>query len=118
MTAAATRTLVFKDSTGDYFLVPRETLEQGRVPEERKAEVEQLIAGAEAARTGDGDDASGYIWPLIIAAEIGIGAAVFIGWTGPEVPSGPSTGGGGKAAIEAFQKGVRQGSGKGPGTPQ
>jgi hypothetical protein len=86
--------LVFKDQAGEYFIVARETLERGRVPAEGRAEVERLIAEAEGARSNDGDDAQGYIWPLIWAAEIAIGAAIIIGWSGPEVPTGPSTGGG------------------------
>lgn len=36
--------MVFKDQAGGYYLVPRETLEQGRVPAERTAELERLIA--------------------------------------------------------------------------
>ena len=47
MTSTETDVLVFQDQVGNYFVVPRETLEQGRVPEEHKAEVEQLIAEQE-----------------------------------------------------------------------
>ena len=54
MTNAPTSTLVFKNEAGDYFLLPQEILEQGRVPEEHKAEIEQAIAAAQA------DDVSGY----------------------------------------------------------
>jgi hypothetical protein len=46
MTNAQTSTLVIKDQAGSYFLLPQETLERGRVPEERAAEVEQLLAAA------------------------------------------------------------------------
>lgn len=59
MTNAQTGTLVLQDGAGDYFLVPQETLEQGRVPGEHKAEVERLVA--EAAQGGaDGEDVQGY----------------------------------------------------------
>ncbi|MGH2584072.1 MAG: hypothetical protein ACRDJE_04090 [Dehalococcoidia bacterium] len=44
--------LVFKNEAGDYFLVPQELLERGRVPAERTAEVERLIAAS--------DDTGGY----------------------------------------------------------
>lgn len=54
MTNAQTATLVFKNAAGDYFLVPQATLEQGRVPAERKPEVEHLLAEAK------GEDVSGY----------------------------------------------------------
>ena len=37
-------TLVLKDTAGDYFLVPLETLERGRVPAERRPEIERLIS--------------------------------------------------------------------------
>lgn len=55
MTNEQTSTLVFKDQAGEYYLLPQATLEQGRVPEERKAEVERLVAEAE------GDDVSGHL---------------------------------------------------------
>jgi hypothetical protein len=62
MTKAQTGTLVLKDATGSYFLVAQETLEQGRVPVERTAELEQMIA---AAAQGDaGGDVQGYGGPL------------------------------------------------------
>jgi hypothetical protein len=73
-----TNALVLKDQAGDYFLVPQAVVEQGRVPQERRAELEQIIA--------EGQDVQGYIGPLaivVVAAEIGIGAAFFIGMTGP-----------------------------------
>jgi hypothetical protein len=46
MTSAETGMLVFRNQAGEYFLLPRETLEQGRVPEERTTEVEQVLAQA------------------------------------------------------------------------
>ena len=67
MTMAQTGTLVFKNEAGDYFLLPQETLEQGRVPEEHKAEVEQAIAAAEGG--AGGDDVQGHLhwfWKLFV----------------------------------------------------
>jgi hypothetical protein len=52
MTNAETGTLIFKNQAGEYFLLSLDALEQGRVPEERKAEVEQILAEA--------GDASGF----------------------------------------------------------
>jgi len=43
MTTDSQGTLVLKDEAGDYFLLPQTMLERGRVSEEHKAEVEQLI---------------------------------------------------------------------------
>src|SRR3712207_4156548 len=51
-----TRALVFKNEAGDYFLVPVETFERGRVPAEHKDEVERLVAEANAG------DVSGHVW--------------------------------------------------------
>lgn len=56
MTNEQIAVLVLKDQAGGYFLVPRTALEQGRVPEEHRAEVEQAIA----AGGSDGDDVQGY----------------------------------------------------------
>ena len=53
MTTEQTSMLVFKDQAGDYFLVTQETLQQVRVPEERREELEQLLGGA--------GDVSGYV---------------------------------------------------------
>jgi hypothetical protein len=64
MTSTPTSTLVFKDATGNHLLVPREALEQGRVPEVHKSEIERLIA--------DKDDVSGFV---------GIAGEVLVGWT-------------------------------------
>lgn len=75
MTESQTSTLVFKDQAGDYFLVPRATVEQGRVPDERKAEVERLIAETGGGVSDNDDDVRGHGGPLIgliILAELGI----------------------------------------------
>jgi hypothetical protein len=53
MTDAQTGVLVLQDNAGEYYLLPQATLEQGRVPAEHKAEVERLLAEADA-------DVSGY----------------------------------------------------------
>jgi hypothetical protein len=58
MTQAPTGTLVFKDQAGEYYLVPMETLEHGRVPEEHKAEIERLIA--------EQQDVQGYMWHALM----------------------------------------------------
>lgn len=84
--------VVFKDQRGEYFLFPREALEQGRVPQELHGELERLVADAQPSPDGNGDDTQGYIWPLIWAAEIAIGAAVIIGFSGAEVPPAKPTG--------------------------
>ena len=55
MTTEQSTTLVFKDEAGDYLLVPRETLERGRVPDEHTADVERLIAEAMAPAEGEAD---------------------------------------------------------------
>lgn len=46
MTETASGTLVLKDSAGNYFLVPREVVEQGRVPTEQHAELERQLTEA------------------------------------------------------------------------
>jgi hypothetical protein len=70
MTDEQTTALVLKDGTGNYFLVPQEALEQGRVPEERKAQIEQLMR--------EQDDTQGHLWwlegVLVPAAVIATGA--------------------------------------------
>jgi hypothetical protein len=89
MTNEQTSTLVFKDATGNYFLVPQDALERGRVPEVRKAEVEQIIA---AQGSATGDDTEGYILPLIYVAAFSVGLAAGIGFGPlPDIP-GVTTG--------------------------
>jgi hypothetical protein len=60
--------LVFKDEAGSYFLLPLETLEQGRVLEEQKAAIEQLIA--------EQQDVQGYLIHLFVIPHILRTAAV------------------------------------------
>ena len=71
------RTLVFKDQAGDYFLVPQETFERGRVPDERKAELERLVAQATAPADGDGE-VQGFLLQLFAGAALA-GLGVLIG---------------------------------------
>lgn len=54
MTTEAKNVIVCKDQAGEYFLLPQGTLEQYRVPEEHKAEVQRLLSEA-------GGDVSGYL---------------------------------------------------------
>ncbi len=44
MTDNQTFALILKNQEGDYFVLPQELVEQRRVPEERRAEIEQLLA--------------------------------------------------------------------------
>lgn len=53
MTTEQTGMLVLKNATGDYFVLPQQELEKGRVPAERRAAVEQAIS---AAQGGDGEN--------------------------------------------------------------
>lgn len=86
MTHAQTGTLVLKDAAGSYFPVSLETLEQGRVPAERKAEVEQAIT---AARDSAGrDDVEGYVINFVAAFCIGLTAGV-LGAQLPQEPRNP-----------------------------
>jgi len=39
--------IVFTDSQGNYYALPRQALEQARVPEEHKAEIERLTRQGE-----------------------------------------------------------------------
>jgi hypothetical protein len=78
MTNEQTSTLVFKSEAGDYFLVPRATLEQCRVPEAQKVEIEQLLA----AGPGDPEsDVQGYIAPLVAVGIFLVGEAIGFGAT-------------------------------------
>jgi hypothetical protein len=76
MTTEQTGMLVLKNAAGDYFLLPQDVLERGRVREERKAELEQAIA---AAQGGTDMDVQGYILPLVygIAMTVGFAAGYF-----------------------------------------
>jgi hypothetical protein len=54
MTNEQTIMLVFKDRAGDYFLLPPDVLERGRVPTEHKVDIERVVAEMQ------GDDTSGH----------------------------------------------------------
>jgi hypothetical protein len=91
MTNEQTNMLVLKDQTGTYFLVPPETLEQGRVPAEQTAEVERLIA--------EQHDVQGHtplhLLHLIPVAIIATGAYLVIRETTKPVEQAPLPGPGG-----------------------
>jgi hypothetical protein len=83
MTDDQSLSLVLKDEAGNYFLVPQETLERGRVPKEQKGEIERLVAEA-AAEGGGGESVQGSVAPLTVAgafaAEVDVsGHAIMIG---------------------------------------
>ena len=85
MTTTTSSTLVLKNQAGDYFLLPQEVLERGRVPDERKAEVEQQVAGAEVFALIDREDVQGYLAPL---AGWVIGCAISGAWNAFAIGSG------------------------------
>lgn len=87
MADTQTSALVVQDGEGAYFLVSRATLEQGRVPDERRAEVERLIAENAGEASAGGDDVRGHAVPvigLIILAEL-TGIGFEIGVLAPEL---------------------------------
>ena len=55
MTNTPLEMLVFKDAEGHYYVLPRQAWEQARVPDERRHEVDRLLAGSgkTAAKVGD-----------------------------------------------------------------
>jgi hypothetical protein len=55
MTNTPMEMLVFKDADGHYYVMPRQAWEQARVPDERRHEVERLLAagGKPAAKVAD-----------------------------------------------------------------
>jgi hypothetical protein len=74
-------TLIFKDRAGGYYLLPQAALERGRVPAERAAEVERLIAESKAV---EGEDTQGHFLPLLFlagCAAFGTGAAIGVGFS-------------------------------------
>jgi hypothetical protein len=56
--------LVFQDQTGDYYLLPREVLDEYRAPAEQKAEVERALAAANPTAGVSPDDTDGFLGPL------------------------------------------------------
>ena len=76
-TEEETPMLVFKNEVGDYFLVPQEALEEGRVPAEHKAEVERLLA--EDTHGGNGEDVQGFSYArmyVLLGSNIGFRTSV------------------------------------------
>ena len=73
MTNAETCTLVLRDQAGKYYLLPQETLERGRVPDEHKAGVERLMVEAAAGDGADRGDVQGHILPAILAGAFVVG---------------------------------------------
>jgi hypothetical protein len=79
MTDAQGNMLVLKDAVGNYFLVSQETLEQGRVPEEHRAQVERLVAEASTGEAGEGDDTQGYASDQPASVNFRLGAVTPLG---------------------------------------
>lgn len=79
MTNEQATTLVFRNEAGDYFLVPRATLEQGRVPQEQTAELEQAIAAAHSE--AGGGDVQGFIAPAVAVGIFFVGELIGFGVT-------------------------------------
>jgi hypothetical protein len=87
MTNERTLALVFKDQAGEYYLVPEETLERGRVPAEHKAALEAQFAALAPAPT-EGDDVQGYAAPVVVPYLVGIAAGLTVRWlTTPGMPA-------------------------------
>jgi hypothetical protein len=62
--------LVFKDQAGEYYLLPQERLEQGRVAAEHKAEVERLLT--------EPNDVAGHLFFLGVIVGVAIGGATAV----------------------------------------
>ena len=91
MTTEQTGMFVLKSAADEYFLLPEETLERGRVPEEHKAEVERLLSET------DEDDIAGHMvggvgvftMPTVVAALRQVAEDTkLLDWLGQEVNSG------------------------------
>jgi hypothetical protein len=88
MTTEQDMTMVFKDATGEYYLLPLETLKQGRVPAEQKAEVERLIT--------EPAEVQGYALPALLGlyyvggAMLGFAVGYYVGSSPtPTAPPNP-----------------------------
>ena len=71
MTTTQDNILVLKDQAVDYFLLPQELLERGRVPAEYTAAVERLVAESE--------DTHGHAVPLAIGFCAGFAGGFIVG---------------------------------------
>lgn len=69
MTDTPHSTLVVKNAAGNYFLVPMETVEQGRVPTDQHAELERQVAEAAG-------DVQGFIGPIVGGLAFGVGMCI------------------------------------------
>ncbi|MGH2585602.1 MAG: hypothetical protein ACRDJE_11870 [Dehalococcoidia bacterium] len=68
MTTEQTNVLVLKDQAGEYYLLPQATLERAQVPQEHKAQIEQLMAEQE-------DDTQGHFF-FVFAVALAGGTAI------------------------------------------
>jgi hypothetical protein len=107
-TDEAQTAMVFKNTVGEYYMVPLETLPQWRVSEERTAEVERLIT--------EQQEVQGYLLPVVVGLISLAGGGLMLYGGAKILEGGSGSGGGGtKELIDAFHKGAGQGSGgKGP----
>jgi hypothetical protein len=93
--------VVLKSAAGDYYMVPLETLLQGRVSEERTTEVERLLS--------EQQDVQGHVVPLVVAGGLAFGYGVFAGNAIANLIMNRNSGDGGtKQLIDAFRKGAGQ----------
>lgn len=100
-------TLVLKDSGGNYFLVPMEALERGRVPAEQRAEVERAIDAQ--------GDVQGYVVPLAIAGALAFGYGMMAGaGIASYLLDNESDGGSGQTWGQVIDNFVQQGTPKRP----
>lgn len=77
MTNGPTGGLALKDQAGNYYIFSEEALDRARVPAEREAEVERLIAEVSGAQL-NGDDVQGHLLQ-VIAGGLAAGTAILIG---------------------------------------
>ena len=84
MTNTPMEMLVFKDADGHYYVMPRQAWEQARVPDERRHEVDHLLAAGGKTGTKVGD-----LPPRDMAAVRG-GAVSTVGSFQATSPVGPN----------------------------
>jgi hypothetical protein len=91
MTTEVHNVIVFTDQAGEYFLLPQELLEQGRVPAEHRVEVKRLVSETE------GDDVAGHMvgtvgvltMPTVVAGLRQLAEdSKLLDWLGQQVYSG------------------------------
>lgn len=69
-----TGTLILRDQAGEYYLLPRAVLEQGRVSAEARVAIEEQFPALQAIGT-PGDDTQGHVVPIVAGAIYGVSAA-------------------------------------------